>query len=122
MSWSLKGVIVKNPKIDRVIDGDTIRFWIPVCCKEYIFNCRLNGINTPEIRTKNKETKQKGLLAKEYVEKRLKETTYIELECFDFDKYGRVLCEVYLGKDKDRISMNQELLLLHYAEVYPMKN
>lgn len=130
MLWSLKGVIVKNAKVEKVIDGDTLQIWLPVCCKKYIFSCRLRGINTPEIRTKDLDVKQKGLEAKAFVEKQIQEYN-VEVHCFEFDKYGRVLCDVYLTKrgiwggalfyksNKDKLCLNTQLLDHSYAVKYP---
>ena len=57
---------IYKAKVTRVVDGDTIDVDIPVGfgiikAKQ---RCRVNGIDTPERRTRNKAEKKLGLAAK----------------------------------------------------------
>lgn len=111
--WTLDGVKTKGVLLN-IYDGDTFTLLLPVCCKEYAFSCRLNGIDTPEIRTKNRLEKKQAKLVKEYV-KNILETTPFEVHCGDFDKYGRILCEIIFD---DGTSLSSHLIEKGFAYKY----
>lgn len=115
--WSLEGLETKDAKIDKVYDGDTFNLVLPVCCEQYIFPCRLNGVDTPEIRTKNNEEKQLGIEVREYVKKLLNDTPFV-VKCGKFDKYGRILCDVIITIDGREESMAEHLISKQYAYQY----
>lgn len=105
-------------KIEKVIDGDTIIADLylglgVVLDNQYI---RFYGINAWETRG---EEKPKGLLAKEYVIRRLKEGK-VEIEIRPEwgnkgkGKYGRWLGIVYV----DGVNINTELVEKGYAREY----
>jgi endonuclease YncB( thermonuclease family) len=101
-------------------DGDTLKLIIPFCCKQFIFNCRLIGLDTPEIRGSSDNEK---LIAKEVKEFVLRKCTENELwaRCYKFDKYGRVLCDVYFSQNDlhaDHHSLSELLLQNGYAYKY----
>lgn len=84
---------VKEAKVVSVYDGDSCRVVFPVLRKLYKFNCRIKGVDTPELRTKNKKEKAYGLLVRDKLkEKILNKVVWIE--CGDFDKYGRLLIDI----------------------------
>ena len=59
-----------NAVVDRVVDGDTIDVTIDLGFKVWKkMRVRMEGINTPESRTRDLEEKKRGLAAKD----RLKE-------------------------------------------------
>ena len=106
-------------KLLRVIDGDTID-----CIIDLGFNVRLKervrfkGIDTPEIRTRDLEEKERGLSAKERVQEAFKysdEFTIIT-EIDKKGKYGRILGTIMLPDRK--VSLNQMLLDEGHAKVY----
>ena len=81
-------------KVVSVYDGDTVKCVFPLNNKFYKWNCRINGIDTPEIRTRSKLEKEMGFKARDFLrEKILKKM--VEIHCGEFDKYGRPLCEIY---------------------------
>ena len=89
---SLKGRVITG-KVVSVYDGDSCRVVFPVLRKLYKFNCRIKGVDTPELRTKNKKEKAYGLLVRDKLkEKILNKVVWIE--CSDFDKYGRLLIDI----------------------------
>ena len=63
-----------NATIRYIVDGDTVDVDIDLGFDVWLRNqrIRLYGIDTPECRTRNKQEKAHGLLAKDYVEKTLK--------------------------------------------------
>jgi len=90
--WSLAGERVTG-KLVRVYDGDTFTLILPVCCKQFQFSCRLSGIDTPELRTKNPIEKVAGYRARDWVRDLLDKRPF-EVVCHGGDKYGRVLCDI----------------------------
>ncbi len=93
--WSLQGVRVERVHIVRVVDGDTFCLALPVCCTQRVFRCRLRGVDTPEIRTRDMEEKERGRRAVAFVEELVSRNVF-DVECHGFDKYGRVLCDLFL--------------------------
>ncbi len=99
--------------VERVIDADTI--WLNI---DLGFSCwsrqkvRLRGIDAPEILT------QKGKEAKEFVEAKLKEVSFVIVKTHKSDKYDRYLADIFYLKgenDSQRVLsegafLNQELL------------
>jgi micrococcal nuclease len=89
---------VYNAEVLRVIDGDTFELRIDLGFKIIHENTfRLYGVNTPEIRGKERP---EGLKVKKYV-KELIEGKIIVVETFKKGKFGRYVSEIYLkGKRK----------------------
>lgn len=128
--FSLDGIVVYS-KIVRVYDGDTVHitfFMYNMNGKKclYRWKCRLYGIDTPEIRTKNKEEKKQGLFVRDYLQKLLLNKC-VYIRCYHFDKYGRLLIKIYtdrLNKDDWTINgihydnVNDWLIDKHYAKRY----
>jgi len=101
-------------EITKVVDGDTVDAIIDLGFNVHIKErIRLYGINTPETRTKNKEEKKKGLIAKEKVKHILYGAKKITLESKGLGKYGRVLG--ILTTDDNKQSLNDFLLNNGYA-------
>ena len=115
--WSLNGLKTSEAQLHSVYDGDTLRLILPVCCKKYIFSCRLNGLDTPEIRSKNVEEKSLAYKVRDYVRELLKDTPF-RVECLKFDKYGRVLCNVFININDVDVSLAQHLIDKKYAYAY----
>lgn len=100
-------------KLDRVVDGDTIDVIIDVGFKITTNQrIRLARIDTPEIYRvpHDSEEYQKGIQAKSYVDKRMKENDgKFTIQTSKLTgKYGRYIGEIFFG-DSD-ISLNDELL------------
>jgi len=79
-------------------DADTITFNIPSLhpvIGEGI-NIRVNGVDTPEIRTKNICEKKRALKAKEYVSQLLRKAKKINLKNIKRGKYFRVVAKVII--------------------------
>ena len=102
-------------KIVRVYDGDT--FWACFYLGDNIvkFNCRCLGYDSPEMKPKNKTDDEKAkekaaaIKAKDhFIELCKTDNDLVLLKCHDFDKYGRLLVEVF-GKDKKE-SVNNKMI------------
>ena len=79
---------------------------------------RLNGIDTPESRTRNLEEKQYGLAAKEFVKAFSPVGSEVTLRTYKKGKYGRWLADIKVGSKW----LCKELLKHHHAVVYTGQN
>ena len=107
-------------KVVDVYDGDTVKIVFPLSEKEpdrlYKWNCRLINVDTPELRTKNLKEKEFGKFVRNKLrEKILDNLVYIS--CMDFDKYGRLLVEIFEDNEY-KISINNWLISNEYAKEY----
>ena len=114
--------------IEKVVDGDTIDATIDLGFKTWKkIRVRMEGINTPESRTRDLEEKKLGLAAKA----RLKEILeYNNNECVlkvsGVGKFGRALASVYvdtLSPTSDKtsiteINVNKQLIEEGHAVAY----
>lgn len=105
-----------NAIVDRVVDGDTIDVTIDLGFNIWVKErLRLYGLNTPETRTKDLEEKERGLKAKKYVENQVNSNGgQIQVLSLGKGKYGRVLAEIWVGKN----NINELLIANNHAEVY----
>lgn len=105
-------------KIVDVYDGDTVKIVLnlPINKQYFRWNCRLSGINTPEIRTKNTKEKEFGLLVRDKLKERI-ENKILLIKCGEFDKYGRLLVEIY-ENNGELFSINNWLIENNYAKPY----
>jgi len=115
--WSLDGLNTTDALVSSVYDGDTLRLVLPVCCTKYIFSCRLNGIDTPEIRSRNKQEKVIARQVRDYV-KELLESHAFRVCCGKSDKYGRILCDIYVILDGVELSLADHLIGKKYGYIY----
>ena len=80
-----------------VYDGDTVTLIIPIKDSYYKMKCRLYGIDTPEKRTKDDFEKKCAIIARDRMIELIHEKV-VWIECIDWDKYGRLLANIYLKK------------------------
>lgn len=113
--FSVAGLKTKG-KVVKVYDGDTVHIVFPVMGQLFKWNCRIAHVDTPELRTKDLNEKQMGYLTRDKLVELIGDKV-VEIECLDFDKYGRVLAEIYY---KD-IHVNQWLIENGYAHKYEGK-
>lgn len=134
--FTLSGIKTYARLVD-VYDGDTITCVFNIFGENYYrFNLRLNGIDTAELKSNDLIDKDRALRARhkvlssccnEYnlkkdcnrsdIRKYLKDNIIIVwVECLDFDKYGRILANVY--KEKDDICISEILLNCDLAYKY----
>jgi hypothetical protein len=91
--FTLEG-LKKTAKVISVYDGDTITVVFKHKDEYNKWNCRIYGIDTPEIKTKNPEEKKAAIIARDFLKDLILEKIVI-LECLGFDKYGRLLINVF---------------------------
>ena len=107
-------------KIVRVVDGDTMDIVIDLGFKITTNQrIRLKGINTPETFNVKRDSEEykKGIIAKEFVIKRIEENNSEALIDTDKDtgKYGRYIATIWLADSK--ISLNDELVEKGFAVI-----
>ena len=112
--FSLEGKIIEA-KVVSVYDGDSVKCVFPLNDKLYKWTCRLSGIDTPELRTRNKVEKEFGYEVRDYLRKKILNKV-VTLECGEFDKYGRLLAKIKC--DGDKCTVNQWLIDNDYAFEY----
>jgi len=103
----------KEAKVVEVYDGDTIKVVFPVQGKLYKFNCRIQHVDTPEIRTRNKLEKKYGLKVRDLLREKIL-GKIVHIICDDFDKYGRLLIDIKL----ENTLLSQWLITNNYAFEY----
>ena len=79
----------------------------------YKWNCRLINIDTPEIRTRNLREKVYGKKVRDYLRKKIL-NKIVTVSCKDFDKYGRLLVEIFYEDE----NINNWLIDNGYAKIY----
>lgn len=117
-----------NAKCLRVVDGDTVDVMIDLGFSTWKkVRVRLDGINTPESRTRDKEEKKRGLAAKARLQEiiEINDSEFL-LKVNGIGKYGRALGVIMvntLGKNPEDISLtkknvNQQLIKEGHAVEY----
>ena len=96
-----KQQFIFKAKVLRVYDGDTITVDADLCFNiKMKASVRVAGIDTPEIRTRNKEEKKLGYAARDRMKELCGKVVWLEsLGGGKLDKYGRVLANLYTYKD-----------------------
>ena len=119
-SQSIKDKIMyeyKIKEVTKIIDGDTIDVIIDLGFDIlHSARIRLLGIDTPESRTRNKEEKKYGLLAKKFLTKCLKTDKPIILRTHKEEKgkFGRILGEIII----DKKNINTHMIESYHAVPY----
>lgn len=87
-----------NAKVERVVDGDTIDCIIDLGFKTWKkIRVRMEGINTPESRTRDLEEKERGLAAKDRLQEILEyNDNHCVLKVSGLGKFGRALATVHV--------------------------
>lgn len=106
-------------KVVKVYDADTITIANHISIgnahtdQVYRFQVRLNGIDTPEIKSKNATTKMLATKARDVLAEMIFGKIVV-LRNVKFEKYGRLLADVYFGD----LHINQWLIDNKYAVEY----
>lgn len=104
--------------VQKIVDGDTANLVIDLGFT--IFwksNCRLAGINAPELNAKDPALRARALEAKQYLIDKLPSGMEIRVCSRELDKYGRPVVDIYYG-DGFANHINQELLDKGLADKY----
>lgn len=120
--FSFNGVNCISRIVD-ITDGDTLKAIILFKDEYYKIIVRLNDIDTCETKSKCEENKNLGIKAKlrmynlitdkiidtyendmikKTIKKELQDNCYlVYIKCYDFDKYGRVLGDIYKNENDE---------------------
>ena len=105
-------------EVERVIDGDSL---VGVLCLgfdvSFKSSIRLYGVDTPESRTRNRDEKARGLLAKDFLKDSIENGKKIVIKTELKDsrgKFGRVLGIIWV----DGVNINQALVDNYLAVNY----
>jgi len=91
-----------SAKVVHVYDGDTVHLVFEYFGQLFKWHTRIAHVDTPELRTKNVEEKKKGYEVRDKLIELIQDKI-VDIECLDFDKYGRVLAEItYNGERIDK--------------------
>lgn len=120
-------------KVLDIYDGDTLTITIKVDNQYYRTNCRLMGIDTPELKSHDLEEKNAARLARKHLimlitgqnvspditrdeVKNLCATANIivKVKCLEFDKYGRLLIQLW----KNSLNLNDKMVEDKFAGKY----
>ena len=81
-------------RICKVYDGDTVTIIFQYKGEMIKYSCRIYGIDTPEIRTKDLDEKKRGYEARDFLKSYI-DDQIVKIDLFKFDKYGRLLGTIY---------------------------
>jgi len=102
----------------RTVDGDTVELNIDLGFTIFWKStCRFYGINTPELKAKDKQVRELAKEAKAKTEEHLPAGSKIKIVSRELDKYGRPLVDIYCGEDYS-LHLNQWLVDNGYAIEY----
>jgi len=106
--------IEKYARIYKVYDGDTCTLLFQWKKQNINTSCRIYGIDTPELRTKDPEEKRAGYEAKYFLEELILDK--VLLVKFGKDgKYGRPLVQIFLD---DGRSISDVMISSNHAKPY----
>lgn len=101
-------------KIYDVYDGDSVKIIFEHNGKLIKYKCRLYGIDTPEIRTRDKQEKELGFIARDFLRSCILDKV-LKVDLLEFDKYGRLLIKIY---NKNNQSISDIMIQQEYAKPY----
>ena len=113
-------------KVLDCYDGDTIHCsgLLEVPDIPFKFSVRLNGIDTPEMKSKSQVEKDHAKIAKKALSDMIPAGTLVNFNLRDtdgpieYDKYGRILAYIYTKKDGKDINLSEWMLENKYAVKY----
>ena len=104
---------ITRAKVVSVYDGDTVKVTFPYMGKMFRWNCRIRGVDTPEIRTTDPFEKREGLAARDALKEKILGRLVV-VTCGKFDKYGRLLVDIHV----DGTSITDWLISNKYGVAY----
>lgn len=120
--FSFKGQ-TRRAKIVKCYDGDTAYAIFKHDGKYQKFKLRLSNFDSPEIRPSRKipteernKIKEDAKASKKALEKQILDKK-VYLICDEFDKYGRILCEIKVNKN-DKQTVNEYMVQNGYGKPY----
>jgi len=121
--FSLEGLSFRG-RVVSVYDGDTVKVIFKFRGVYNVWNCRILGIDTPELRTRDLNEKRAAQRARDYLREIIL-NKIVNINCNKFDKYGRLLVEIKSGSIKncnvaegDNLDIGQHMIDLGHAQSY----
>jgi len=110
---------ITHGKVVKVYDGDTITIAtrLPNDKPIYRFSVRLRGINSPEIHGKTETEKLLAIKSRDALS-HLIYHKIIVLKNLEYEKYGRLLADIYLLGEETKPSINDRMIHEKYAVPY----
>ena len=104
----------------NVVDGDTVDLDIDLGFNIHVNErVRLEGIDTPEVRTSDPLEKEAGILVKSYVKNLIEgKMVYLHSTEFKTGKYGRVIGDIIMKSGDIEVSLCETLITKAYAKEY----
>jgi endonuclease YncB( thermonuclease family) len=109
---------IQYGKVIKVYDGDTIT----VACilkndkTVYRFPVRLNGIDCPELNSRDIDEKHVAIIAQDILSN-LVMNKFVKLLNVKHDKYGRILADVYINKTNlSEFMLSKRLAVPYYGK------
>ena len=106
----------KKCKILKVYDGDTLWLSTVTFNKIYKMRIRMDGYDSPEMRPSRSlenrdEIKKKAIESKNFLKSLVANSPeqLVYVKCGGFDKYGRLLGELYVNLEDEK-SVNQQMI------------
>jgi endonuclease YncB( thermonuclease family) len=106
---------IQYGKVIKVYDGDTITIGtiLPYSETVYKFSVRIRNIDCPEIRSNDEKERLCASCAKQFLSGLIL-NTIVELKNVGYDKYGRILADIYLENNNIGDIMINEQLAVQY--------
>ncbi len=109
-------------KIVYIYDGDTMHVVFKEFGTFFRWNCRISGVDTPELRTKNEKEKELGYKVRDILREKFMDKI-VKIKCGEFDKYGRLLIDMYMpdeykNPEKETQMLSSWLIENKYAYAY----
>jgi endonuclease YncB( thermonuclease family) len=127
--FSLKDKIFLCKVVD-IYDGDSCKVVFNYKNDYFKWTIRMQGYDSPEIRvSKNAQNrdylKELGKNAKTYLFDLCKKQKLLYIKCGEFDKYGRLLGELYYSKENAKTSknsINEQMIISKHGIPYGSRN
>ena len=113
--------IYKMCKIVDVYDGDTVRGVFEHNGEFNKWTIRMYGYDSPEMRPSKKLEnrdiiKKNAIISRDYLKSKIL-NSIVMLHCLEFDKYGRVLANIYTEELGNK-SVNDHMIEMNYGYAY----
>ena len=93
--FSFKNKVIFG-KVVKIYDGDTCQINIYIQNELFRFNVRLDGYNSPELKSNNLIEESYAKISKKVLSELIMDKIVL-LKCSNFDKYGRILGRIYVN-------------------------
>ena len=104
-----------NATVQRVVDGDTVVLDIDLGFTiHWKSSCRLWGIDTPELKSKDGAVRERAMVSKQYLVDKIPVGSIVNINSKSLDKYGRPLVEIFFND----VNINEDIVSKGLAVKY----